>query len=1118
MRSVFRRPAIRALLVLILAAQTTPNVVDATPAITYGGWSESGPAWSRFGESVAPAGDVNGDGFTDVIVGAPMDGDGRAYVYHGNAYPGLGATPDWDVTHGGSGAQFGYSVAPAGDVNGDGYDDVLVGAPFADSNRGYAYLYLGSATGLSTTPDWERVGSSQSRTGFSVATAGDVNGDGYCDVLIGAPEWGATFGSPGRAYLHLGSSTGLSTSTGWVGGGTSGSEFGYSVSTCGDVNGDGYSDWLVGSPGYNPGLASPEAGQVQLYLGSSTGTYALDTWTLVGPAANARYGHCVSLAGDVNRDGYADAAIGAPDYPLATQAGRVIVCYGTATGLTNTGSRILSGGSGDQFGFSVAPAGDLDGNGYADLMVGVPWYGATNAGRILGYSGSATGIGANFDWYLNGTQDWAALGHCVATAGDVDGNGFSEYLAAEYIYDDGANINAGRVRLFKGGAEGLATTGGFAIFGDQTGEQYGQSLGSGGDVNGDGYEDLLVGSPFYDGIHGTEAGRVELVYGGSLGLSTTLPAPWTHEGNAVYDWHGSSVAIAGDVNGDGFDDVLVGARGDNGGGANSGRAYLFHGSATGPGAVANWFSTVGGVSDFVGNAVASAGDVNGDGYADVIVGAKDYGSSNLGAAFCYLGSPTGLAATPVWTVTGPHSGCAFGFAVTACDKDGDGYTDLFVSAPLFDDNADDEGLVRGYRGGPTGPETTPTWEWQGSSLTPFPTGIQLGYALAAVASPNGHEDGVAMGAPWATSTFSNEGMVRLEYQNISRSEWGGQTGANLGFALADAGDVNADGLGDLVAGAPYYTDGQNTEGRWGVMEVGGFGAWWSGSNQAGAHGGWAVAAGDFNGDGFCDPAGSAVDYLNGGISQRGRVWSYPGGGTSQFWQTPHRPQIRNSGGQPVSRLGTTDLPDQIQIHTGRAQSPAGRTRIRQEWWIYPTSDHPYLGDLSISWYSGWAETGPVVGSLGSSTELLNQLTGLNPSTLYSVQWRLRTPSPYFPATRWFRPGVAGRNQGHFRTAEPILAADTPVVSPVALAAFPNPFSLGTRLQFEMATAGPVRVRVFDASGRLVRSLKDGVLKSGAHELRWDGRNTQGALVAAGVYLVRVETPDVTAMRRVVRVR
>ncbi len=230
-----------------------------------------------FGNSVAPAGDVNGDGFADVLVGAAgyNSGRGKAYVYHGSP-AGLGLSPAWSAVGENGGDYFGYSVASAGDVNGDGFADVLVGALVYNSGRGKAYVYHGSPAGLGLSPAWSAVGENgDDYFGISVASAGDVNGDGFADVLVGASGYNS---SRGKAYVYHGSPAGLGLSPAWSAvGENSGDLFGYSVASAGDVNGDGFADVLVGAYSYNS-----YRGKAYVYHGSPAGLGLSPTWSAVG--------------------------------------------------------------------------------------------------------------------------------------------------------------------------------------------------------------------------------------------------------------------------------------------------------------------------------------------------------------------------------------------------------------------------------------------------------------------------------------------------------------------------------------------------------------------------------------------------------------------------------------------------------------------------------------------------------------------------------------------------------------------------------------------------------------------------------------------------------------------
>ncbi|MEO0124420.1 MAG: VCBS repeat-containing protein, partial [candidate division WOR-3 bacterium] len=297
-------------------------------------WTGSGVI--SYGSSVSTAGDVNGDGYSDVIIGAESatNGqwfEGRAYVYHGSS-TGLSSTPNWTGESNQAYANYGHSVSTAGDVNRDGYSDVVIGAPNYDNGQtdeGRAYVYHGSSTGLSSTPNWTgESNQSSANYGHSVSTAGDVNGDGYSDVVIGAPNYDNGETNEGRAYVYHGSSTGLSSTPNWTGeSNQAGANYGYSVSTAGDVNGDGYSDVIIGAPYYDNGQTNE--GCAFVYHGSATGLSSTPNWTGESNQAGANYGHSVSTAGDVDGDGYSDVIIGAINYDNgSTDEGGVFVYHG----------------------------------------------------------------------------------------------------------------------------------------------------------------------------------------------------------------------------------------------------------------------------------------------------------------------------------------------------------------------------------------------------------------------------------------------------------------------------------------------------------------------------------------------------------------------------------------------------------------------------------------------------------------------------------------------------------------------------------------------------------------------------------------------------------------------
>ncbi len=586
---------------------------------------------------------MNGDGFSDVIVGAFLYDDeqlneGRAFAYHGSA-AGLAANPAWSVESNQVNSRFGSSVATAGDVNGDGFADVIVGAHEYDNienQEGRAFVYHGSAAGLSTADAWRaEPNQDNARFGYSVATAGDVNGDGFSDVIVGADMYDNSETNEGRAFVYLGSAGAFGPGAGWTAeSNQADAQFAYSVATAGDVDGDGFSDVIVGAPFYDNG--QPNEGRAFVFYGAASGLDPTPAWTTESDKAEARFGASVASAGDVNGDGFSDVIVGAHLYGNGLSSeGLAFVYLGSAAGLSTTAARIAEGNQDNaQFGTSVATAGDVNGDGFSDVIVGAPNYGENIGGSAFVYLGTAAGLSTAAAWTKEGPYA-SRFGSSVATAGDVNGDGFSDVIVAADLY--GFPTNEGAAFVYHGSAAGLSTTDGWGVVGDQEGARFGVSVATAGDVNGDGFSDVIVGAPPYENGEGNE-GRAFVYHGSALGLAGT--AAWTAESDQAGAWFGISVATAGDVNGDGFSDVIVGAMLYDVLWTDDGRAFLYLGSPAGLNLVPAWRGQSLQNEAYFGASVAMAGDVNGDGYADVIVGAFEYDNSetNEGRAFVSYGN------------------------------------------------------------------------------------------------------------------------------------------------------------------------------------------------------------------------------------------------------------------------------------------------------------------------------------------------------------------------------------------------------------------------------------------------------------------------------------------------
>jgi hypothetical protein len=357
-----------------------PSGLASTPI-----WSAEGDTeGAGFGFSVGSAGDVNGDGYDDIIVSAYQrvgelyDDEGRVYVYHGSA-TGPESSPAWTVDGGQASGQFGISVNGAGDVNADGFDDVIIGAQNYDvdsdsTSEGMIWVYHGSASGLSDTPAWTMEGEqADAKLGRRVASAGDVNADGFGDVLIGANRYDGPELDEGRAWVFLGGPDGLDTAPNavleidqaYARHGTSGGG-------AGDVNADGYDDVIVGAVRYTNG--ETYEGGAFLYYGSAAGVETSYSWSFESNQHHANVGksNSVNGAGDVNGDGTADVVIGGWYYDeTRTDEGRAWVFYGSPSGLSAAPDWSTPGLYTEAcLGLSSAAAGDTDGDGVGDLLLG----------------------------------------------------------------------------------------------------------------------------------------------------------------------------------------------------------------------------------------------------------------------------------------------------------------------------------------------------------------------------------------------------------------------------------------------------------------------------------------------------------------------------------------------------------------------------------------------------------------------------------------------------------------------------------------------------------------------------------------------------------------------------
>jgi hypothetical protein len=483
--------------------------------------------------------------------------------------------------------QLGYSVSNAGDVNGDGYDDVILGAPYGDaggSSSGESYVVFGGSdiaghsgnfylSDLDGSDGFRIDGdSSYDNSGYSVSGVGDVNGDGYDDVLVGAYAADGSYTYAGQTYVIFGGSTvgssgsidvdDLDGSNGFVINGDSYAEYsGISVSGAGDFNGDGYDDILIGASQGDPN-GDTYGGESYLVYGgsnvSSTGTLWLSALTgsngfvINGDDSYDYSGRSVSGAGDFNGDGYNDIIIGAyqADPDSTSAAGESYIVYGGLTvgisgsfelsALNGVNGFVIKGDdSSDYSGWAVSGAGDFNGDGYDDVIIGAyladPNYDYSAGESYILYGGSSVGTSGSValssldgddGFVLEGIDSSDYSGYAVSNAGDVDGDGYDDVIIGAYQADK---------------------SNGWYFYGTSTGESYvvlgGSSVGSSGTFE-------------LDDLDGSNGFRIK--------------------GDDSYDYSGFAVGGGGDFNGDGYDDVIVGAHG----GGNGGEAYIIFDTST----------------------------------------------------------------------------------------------------------------------------------------------------------------------------------------------------------------------------------------------------------------------------------------------------------------------------------------------------------------------------------------------------------------------------------------------------------------------------------------------------------------------------------------------------------
>lgn len=403
-------------------------------------------------------------------------------------------------------------------------------------------------------------------------------------------------------------------------------------------------------------------------------------WAFRGDEEDEWVGNVVAGLGDIDGDGYDDIGVSPERYDGPSRdVGRVWVFYGGPGGPSVTADWEAVGTARDQaYGNAIHPAGDVNADGFADVIVS-SWVARcgsiTDCGQVELFLGSAAGLGGTAAWTARGRAEGEHYGYDADAAGDVNGDGYADLI----IGVPGAGGDQGRVEVFLGSATGLGRRASWTAVGPTGRSFFGKAVAGAGDVDGNGYDDVLVGAPFYE-IAGRDEGAAMLYRGGFSGLSrtgTTLTVADLDSGFDTPDQQlGTDVDGAGDLDGDGFDDIVIGAPWADTSPSAGGAVYVFRGGRRGVETAPS--TSIWGMN--LGFTVAGGGDVDADGYDDLVLGQRN-DAANFGHTFVHRGGPAGVETTPAWDAEAALAGTSFGYiADVAGDVDGDGADDVIVGA------------------------------------------------------------------------------------------------------------------------------------------------------------------------------------------------------------------------------------------------------------------------------------------------------------------------------------------------------------------------------------------------------------------------------------------------------
>lgn len=771
-----------------------------------------------------------------------------------------------------------HQVGGAADIDGDGFRDVVLAMPDLGrdwTDSGAVLIFRGTATGLEATPARVLSGSYRDEEYGTSASLADLDGDGRLDLLVGARRADPIRRDVGALYVYAGVEGALfaETPTRAFFGQNSFDLFGSAHVTC-DFNGDGVLDLAVGAPFGQDADGARDQGVIGVYLGYSGGRFVSSPdVNVVGQILvdgewvgheSMRLGESLA-AGDYDGDGLCDlAAYASSPGPDQQDSGAVLLFRGRAPDDTGRGGPArqpslfwaLADGSDDnaRFGEDLA-MGDVDGDGLADLLASRYLHdgaegndsGAIYLRRGRALSGPATaitGVEAGADWSREGGGS-DRMGN-AALLYDVDGDGRADVVSGDSraTPEESELSRPGVVRVYRG-AGGPSATPDREHVGPVNDSRFGAGLGAVGDLDGDGQSELIAFAPYYDPVEGENDDRGAVFLLPSRGAPVELQVERPSRGQRV----GQSVAWLGDLDGDGFPELAVGASlaDITGVGRDVGAVHVYRGTASGvdPTPIQTLSGFAGhSEGDHFGEVVRLAGDFDGDGQADLAVVSRqddlpssfddavyDAGGgcgearSNSGAVYVFAGVGDGtFEPEPAFVYYGPDAGQFVDDLVGELDVDGDGRPDLVAGGPFWDFGGNDRGGVEIIAGRPRAMDGRVLVICAGDRVTGDQNDAHYGTAVARLGDLDGDGcDDFAVGAPEA-----DPGDVRNAGEVVLQLGWGptcasttpraarlrgndrdSQAGRHLGGGI----DLTGDGSVDLLVGASNFRDGRGEVGR-----------------------------------------------------------------------------------------------------------------------------------------------------------------------------------------------------------------------------------------------------------------------------------------------------------------